>query len=63
MNKADFKLHDNVTIVNAQELSGKVGKILGKATDLAEFNSWIVWLMKPTKTHQAIVITEACLVK
>lgn len=42
-------------------LTGKTGKILGKATDHSEFNSWIVWLNIPTETHKAIVLTEACL--
>jgi hypothetical protein len=62
--KANFKLLDRVRFVrlpNTCPLHKKSGIIAGKSSELAEFDSYIIWLDVPTDTHMAVVMTEACL--
>lgn len=62
MIKKNFELNTLVRIhsTGGVELEDRTGVILGTAM-INVLDFYIVLLRKPTKTHKAIVITEACL--
>ena len=59
--KKNFKLKTEVRFINCAELSGMTGYILGKSSQFAEMDVYIVMLDKPLPDCLAITITEHCL--
>ena len=59
--KKNFKLKTEVRFINCAEGAGMTGYILGKSSQHAEMDFYIVMLDKPLPESLAIVMTEYCL--
>ncbi len=61
MIKQNFEVNTVVELHSCMELSGMAGVVLGKASEHAECDFYIVMLDKPLPDRSAVVMIESCI--